>query len=102
MDTFSEAQSLLPDIIDLRRRIHANPELGNDLPRTTAAVLDAISGLDLEIRKSERTTSIVATLHGAKPGRRILLRGDMDALPMSENNDLSFAQTKPGIMHACG
>ena len=102
MDTFSEAQSLLPDIIDLRRRIHANPELGNDLPRTTAAVLDAISGLDLEIRKSERTTSIVATLHGAKPGRRILLRGDMDALPMPEDNDLSFASTKPGIMHACG
>ena len=52
MDTFSEAQSLLPDIIDLRRRIHANPELGYDLPQTTAAVLDAISGLDLEIRKS--------------------------------------------------
>ena len=102
MDTFSEAQSLLPDIIDLRRRIHANPELGNDLPRTTAAVLDAISGLDLEIRKSERTTSIVATLHGAKPGRRILLRGDMDALPMPEDHDLSFASTKPGIMHACG
>jgi amidohydrolase len=102
MDTFSEAQSLLPDIIDLRRRIHANPELGNNLPQTTAAVLDAISGLDLEIRKSERTTSIVATLHGAKSGRRILLRGDMDALPMPEDNDLSFASTKTGIMHACG
>jgi hippurate hydrolase len=102
MDTFSEAQSLLPDIIDLRRRIHANPELGNDLPETTAAVLDAISDLDLEIRKSERTTGIVATLHGAKPGRRILLRGDMDALPMPEDNDLIFASKKPGVMHACG
>lgn len=102
MDTFSEAQSVLPDIIDLRRRIHANPELGNDLPETTAAVLDALSGLDLEIRKSERTTSIVATLHGEKPGRRILLRGDMDALPMPEDNDLSFASKNPGIMHACG
>lgn len=102
MDTFSEAQSLLPDIIELRRRIHANPELGNDLPKTTAAVLDAISDLDLEIRKSERTTSIVATLHGAKPGRRILLRGDMDALPMPEDNDLTFASKNPGLMHACG
>ena len=102
MDTFSEAQSLLPDIIDLRRRIHANPELGNNLPETTAAVLDAISDLDLEIRKSERTTGIVATLHGAKPGRRILLRGDMDALPMPEDNDLIFASKNPGVMHACG
>jgi|TARA_B110000240_G_scaffold191033_1_gene233032 amidohydrolase len=102
MDTFAEAQSLLPDIIDLRRRIHANPELGNDLPETTAAVLDAISDLDLEIRKSERTTGIVATLQGAKPGRRILLRGDMDALPMPEDNDLTFASKNPGVMHACG
>jgi len=102
MDIFSEVQSLLPDIIDLRRRIHANPELGNDLPETTATVLDALSGLDLEIRKSERTTSIVATLHGEKPGRRILLRGDMDALPMPEDNDLAFASKNPGIMHACG
>jgi len=102
MDTFSEAESFLPDIIHLRRRIHANPELGNDLPETTAAVLDAISDLDLEIRKSERTTSIVATLHGAKPGRRILLRGDMDALPMPEDNDFTFASRNPGVMHACG
>ena len=96
MDSFSQAQSFLADIVKLRRRIHANPELGNDLPETTAAVLDAIGDLDLEIRKSKRTTSIVATLHGAKPGRRILLRGDMDALPMPEDNDLSFASKTPG------
>ena len=84
------------------RKIHANPELGNHLPETTAAVLESLEGLDLDIRLSERTTSVIATLHGAKPGKRILLRGDMDALPMPEDNDLPFASKKPGMMHACG
>lgn len=102
MDLFATAQERLPAVIDLRRRIHANPELGNQLPETTAAVLEAIADLDLEIRQSTTTTSLVATLHGAKPGKRILLRGDMDALPMPENNDLPFASKKPGVMHACG
>ncbi len=102
MDVFATAQQQLPSVIDLRRRIHANPELGNHLPETTAAVLEAIADLDLEIRHSTSTTSLVATLHGAKPGKRILLRGDMDALPMPEDNELPFASKNPGVMHACG
>ena len=101
-DAFAEAKTCLPDIIELRRKIHANPELGNQLPQTTATVLDALEGLGLEIRKSETTTSFIATLHGQNPGRRILLRGDMDALPMPENNDLPFRSTNNGVMHACG
>ena len=102
MSLFAEASEFLPEVVALRRKIHANPELGNHLPETTAAVLEALEGLDLEIRLSERTTSVIATLHGTKPGRRILLRGDMDALPMPEDNDLSFASRNPGKMHACG
>ncbi len=102
MSTFAEATSFLPEVVELRRKIHANPELGNHLPETTAAVLESLEGLDLDIRLSERTTSVIATLHGAKPGKRILLRGDMDALPMPEDNDLPFASKNPGMMHACG
>ncbi|MBO6555432.1 MAG: amidohydrolase [Pseudomonadales bacterium] len=102
MSIFAEASSFLPEVVELRRKIHANPELGNHLPETTAAVLESLEGLDLDIRLSERTTSVIATLHGAKPGKRILLRGDMDALPMPEDNDLPFASKKPGMMHACG
>ena len=101
-DTFAEAQSLLPDVIDLRRKIHANPELGNNLPETTAAVVESLKGLDLDIRYSLETTSLIATLHGGEPGPRILLRGDMDALPMPEDNDLVFASKNQGRMHACG
>lgn len=101
-DAFAEAETCLPDIIEIRRKIHANPELGNQLPETTATVLGALEGLGLEIRKSKTTTGFVATLHGQNPGRRILLRGDMDALPMPENNDLPFRSTNKGVMHACG
>ena len=100
------AEACQPEVVRLRRQIHANPELGNHLPETTAAVMDAISDLDLGIRHSHRTTSLIATLHGTgargNPDRRILLRGDMDALPMPEDNDLEFASRNPGRMHACG
>lgn len=102
IDTLSEAQALLPGVIDLRRRIHANPELGNQLPETTATVLESLSDLDLEYRCSEETTGFVATLRGAANGPRIMLRADMDALPMPEDNDLPFASKNPGRMHACG
>ena len=104
--TVAAAQNILPDVIDLRRKIHANPELGNHLPETTASVLQALEGLGLEIRESKETTSVIATLRGtgsgAEQGRRILLRGDMDALPMPENNDLAFASKHDNRMHACG
>lgn len=102
MTTFDQAESCLPGMIDLRRQIHANPELGNNLPETTAAVIAALEGLGLEFRRSDRTTSLVATLRSGKPGKRILLRGDMDALPMPEDNGLAFASKNPGVMHACG
>ena len=101
-ELFNGALGVLPRVVDLRRRIHANPELGNHLPETTAAVLQDIEDLDLEVRASTETTSLVATLHGAHPGPRILLRGDMDALPMPEDNDLIFASRNAGRMHACG
>ena len=102
IDTLARAEQLLPDIISLRRKIHANPELGNQLPETTAAVVESLAGLDLDIRYSQQTTGLVATLHGAKPGPRILLRADMDALPMPEDNDLDFVSRNMGKMHACG
>ncbi len=102
MDALETAREILPGVIELRRKIHANPELGNQLPETRRAVLDALTGLDLEFRYSQETTSIVATLHGAGNGPRIMLRGDMDALPMPENNQLPYASQNKDMMHACG
>ncbi len=93
------------ELAALRRRIHAHPEVGLDLPLTQRAVLDALDGLDLEITVGTRCTSVVAVLRGAARGpggrRSVLLRGDMDALPVTERTGLAFASTD-GTMHACG
>ncbi|HMD65147.1 MAG TPA: amidohydrolase, partial [Stellaceae bacterium] len=97
-----EARGLLPAAVALRRRIHQKPELGLDLPLTTAAVLDGLHGLDVGIARGPSTSGLIVTLNGAKPGRTILLRGDMDALPMPEDTGLDYASEFPGRMHACG
>jgi amidohydrolase len=99
---FDEARALLPAAIALRRRIHQKPELGLDLPLTTEAVLEGMNGLEVGIARGPSTSGLIVTLRGAKPGRTILLRGDMDALPMPEDTGLDFASEFPGRMHACG
>jgi hippurate hydrolase len=101
-EILAEAKAMLDETIRLRRRIHRHPELGLTLPRTQAAVLEALDGLGLEVRTGQRTTSVVARLRGARPGPTILLRGDMDALPMPEDTGLPFASEVDNAMHACG
>jgi amidohydrolase len=101
-EILADAQSLLAETIELRRRIHRHPEIGLSTPRTQAAVLEALDGLPLDIRMGRGTTSVVARLAGARPGPTILLRADMDALPMPEETGLPFASEVSGAMHACG
>jgi hippurate hydrolase len=95
-------EALLPDAIELRRAIHAEPELGLDLPKTTAKVKAALAGLPLEIREGPSTSGLVAILKGPANGRTVLLRGDMDALPLTEDTGLEFSSQTEGAMHACG
>ena len=97
-----ESASLLPEMVLLRRDLHACPELGNDLPQTRARVLAALEPLGLEITLSQETSSFVATMMGHRPGGCVLLRADMDALPMPEDTGLEFASRNDGAMHACG
>ena len=105
-DTLTIARHLAPELVDLRRRLHRIPELGLHLPDTQAAVLDGLSGLDLELHPGESLSSVVAVLRGRAPveGERpvVLLRGDMDALPVTEEVEVDFASERPGLMHACG
>ena len=101
-EILAEAHDLLDDTIQLRRRIHRHPEVGLALPRTQATVLEALDGLGLTVETGRRTTSVVARLAGARPGPTILLRADMDALPMREETGLPFASEVEGAMHACG
>lgn len=96
-----QARALVPDMVALRRQLHRSPEVGLQLPKTQAAVLEALAGLDLEITVGVATTSVIAVLRGALSGPTVLLRGDMDALPVQEATGLSYASTN-GAMHACG
>ncbi len=97
----SDARALLPELVDLRRRIHRTPELGLQLPRTQSTVLDAIDGLGLDVETGTTVSSVVADL-AVGEGPVVLLRGDMDALPMPENTGLEYASEVDGAMHACG
>ncbi|GAA1619519.1 M20 family metallopeptidase [Kribbella sancticallisti] len=101
MNFVDEGAAIAPGIIALRRVLHQNPELGLDLPKTQSIVLDELSGLPLEITIGRELTSIVGVLRGEHPGPTVLLRGDMDALPVVEKTDLAYASTN-GSMHACG
>ncbi|MFN3423355.1 MAG: M20 family metallopeptidase [Novosphingobium meiothermophilum] len=102
-ELLEQARGFSGAIIALRRAIHAEPELGLHTPKTRDKVRAALAHLPLIWREGPSTTGLVATLKGrAGPGRRVLLRGDMDALPMNEETGLDFASTIPGAMHACG
>jgi len=101
-DLLEAATAIGGRITALRRAIHAEPELGLQTPATLAKVRAELADLPLEWREGPGCTGAVAVLKGAREGRSVLLRGDMDALPMGEATGLPFASTIPGRMHACG
>jgi len=97
-----QAHEIAPRITALRRAVHAEPELGLETPLTLAKARAELIDLPLEWREATSCTGAVATLKGSRPGRSVLLRGDMDALPLQEETGLTFASAIPGRMHACG
>ena len=97
-----QANDIFDETVALRRELHKWPELGNHLPRTRDAVLAALQGLPLDITLHETTSGIAAMLTGDKPGDTVLIRGDMDALPMPEDTSLEFKSNVENAMHACG
>ncbi len=102
-DLLDAARAISAELTALRRAIHAEPELGLHTPLTRDKIRAALAGQPLAWREGPSTTGLIATLSGgAGPGRSVLLRGDMDALPMPEETGLEFASTIPGRMHACG
>jgi len=106
MDLVSEASQLAAELTALRRRLHAVPEVGLDLPVTQQVILEEVGGLGLEISTGSALTSVTGVLRGGNAGPLVLLRADMDALPVVEKTGESFAAA-PGpahgsAMHACG
>jgi amidohydrolase len=102
-DFIADAEAILPDLVALRRDIHREPELGLHNPLTLAKIKAALAGLPLEFREGPSTTGLIATLKGGGDNSRtVLLRGDMDALPLDEDTGLDYGSTIEGAMHACG
>lgn len=108
LPTADDANDIAPGLVTLRRALHENVEVGLDLPVTQKLVLDAIEGLDVEVTTGEGLSSIVVVLRGGARKEdstgvvpAVLLRGDMDGLPVTEATGFDFAATS-GRMHACG
>jgi metal-dependent amidase/aminoacylase/carboxypeptidase family protein len=89
-------------VTELRHALHSEPEIGLHLPGTQAKVLAALDGLLLEISRGGELSAVTAVLRGGRPGAVVLLRADMDALPVTERTGLPYASQQDGVMHACG
>ena len=101
-DLLDAARAIQDDIVAIRRRIHRQPEIGLDLPKTQAVVVEELAKLGIEGTKGKALSSVVAVIKGGRPGPTVLLRADMDALPLREDTGLDFASEIDGAMHACG
>jgi len=97
-----QAQELFPYTQAMRRDFHIHPELGFHEVRTGGIVAKELEALGLEVTKGVGKTGVVGYLEGAKPGPTVLLRFDMDALPINEETGAEYTSTNPGVMHACG
>ena len=98
----AEAKNIADWVIEIRRDIHAHPELGLQETRTSGLVAEHMRGLGLEVKTDIATTGVTGLLRGGKPGRTLAIRADMDALPIKEMTGLPFASRNDGVMHACG
>ena len=104
------AEAIESKVIDWRRDFHKYPELGNQEVRTAKIVADHLRSLGMEVTEGVAVTGVVGVLKGGKPGPMVGLRADMDALPVTERNDLPFKSVntavyngqETGVMHACG
>jgi amidohydrolase len=101
-DLLAEAKELLEYSRALRRDFHRNPELGFQEVRTAGIVANELQELGLEVRTGIAETGVVALIEGSNPGPVVLLRFDMDALPIEEQTGAEYASQNPGVMHACG
>ena len=102
MDFYKKAQELFPYTQAMRRDFHLHPELGFQEIRTGGIVAKELEALGIEVTKGVGKTGVVGYLEGAKPGPTVLLRFDMDALPINEDTGAEYSSTNPGVMHACG
>ncbi len=102
MTTLAVPPALLAETIELRRDLHAHPELAFEEHRTAGIIAERLRTLGLEVHTGIGGTGVVGLLTGGRPGPTIMLRADMDALPMPEENDVPYVSQNAGVTHACG
>jgi hippurate hydrolase len=102
MKTFAVPASLFDEAVATRRDIHRHPELGFREVRTASLVASRLRALSIEVHEGVATTGVIGVVRGTRPGRTIMLRADMDALPMRDEKAVDYRSTVDGIMHACG
>ena len=95
-------RELQPELIRIRRELHQIPEVGDVLPKTRAYVEDKLREYGIAFTENTHDSGLIAVINGDKPGRTIALRADMDALPITEENDVDYRSCHEGAMHACG
>ena len=98
----ADAEKLAGKLSKIRRRIHMYPELAYQEKRTSEFVADTLRGIGIEVRTGVAKTGVVGVLRGGSKGKTVAFRGDMDALPMTEQNQKPYRSRVPGVMHACG
>ena len=99
---FSKCKDIQAELVNMRRDLHKIPELGLDLPLTQKYVIAKLNEYGIEYSLNEGDSGIIAYVNKGKPGKVIALRADMDALPITEANDVEYKSTHEGKMHACG
>jgi len=101
-DIKKESREIFPEVVALRRDFHRHPELGFQEIRTSRIVAEKLQEFGLEVKTEVNRTGVVGILKGSSPGKTVLLRADMDALKINEENDCEYKSEIEGVMHACG
>lgn len=102
MNLIDQIEGYAEDLTEIRRDLHAHPELGFEEVRTSGIVASLLESWGIKIHRNIGKTGVVGVLEGKRPGKTIGLRADMDALPIEEQTNLPYRSTNPGVMHACG
>ena len=102
MNIKESAKAREQDVVSWRRWLHAHPELGCCETATTAFIAERLKEMGVEVQTFPDITGCIGTIRGGQPGRTVMLRADIDALPIQEATGLPFSSEDPGVMHACG
>jgi amidohydrolase len=102
LDLSAEVAAAMPELVALRRDLHQHPELAFQEHRTASLVAERLRAAGLAVQEGVGRTGVVGLLDGGRPGPSVVVRADMDALPLSERDDRPYHSATPGVMHACG